>query len=89
MQPNFTPPDILVASEVLDYEKRDDRRLTQLWCLAKNKGVGPEFADGGAVEADVTHRLSEAVGCEDVHHVQSCPHRSYDAAEGIQNRQNH
>lgn len=29
--------------------------LTQLWGFAQNKCVGPELADGGAVEAVVTH----------------------------------
>ncbi len=57
------------------------RHRTQLRSLAENKGVGPEFADGGAVEAGVTHRLSEAAGCEDVQHVQSSPQSSDDTAE--------
>ena len=29
--------------------------LTELGGLAKNKSVGPEFGDGGAVETVVTH----------------------------------
>lgn len=57
------------------------RRLTQLGGLAKNEGVGPELGDGGAVETGVTHRLSEAAGCEDVHHVEASPQRSDDTAE--------
>lgn len=65
------------------YEERlEGGSLTQLGGLAQNKGVGPEFADGGAVEAGVAHRLSEAAVCEDVQHVQSSPQRSDDAAGG-------
>lgn len=55
--------------------------LTQLGGLAKNKGVGPEFSDGGGVENGVTHRLSEAAGCDDVQHVGSSPQSSDDTAE--------
>lgn len=54
--------------------------LTQLRGLAEDEGVGPELADGGAVEADVTDGLLEAAGCEDVQHVQPRPGRSDDAA---------
>lgn len=55
--------------------------LTQLGGLAQNEGVGPEFGDGGAVEAGVTHRLPEAAVCDYVQHVQSSPQCSDDAAE--------
>ena len=66
----------------------DKRRgLTQLGGLAKNKGVGPELGDGGAVETDVTHRLSEAAICEDVQHVRARPDCSDDAAERAHNMQ--
>lgn len=38
------------------FEWRVERgSLTQLGGLAKNKGVGPEFSDGGGVENVVTH----------------------------------
>lgn len=55
--------------------------LTQLGGLAENEGVCPEFGDGGAVETGVTHRLSEAAGCEDVKHVESGPESSYDTVK--------
>lgn len=64
------------------FEWRVERgSLTQLGGLAKNKGVGPEFGDGGGVENGVAHRLSEAGGCDDVQHVGSSPQSSDDTAE--------
>lgn len=64
------------------FEWRVERgSLTQLGGLAKHKGVGPEFSDGGGVENVVTHRLSEAAGRDDAQHVGSGPQSSDDTAE--------
>ena len=63
--------------------------LTQLGGFAQDEGVGPELGDGGAVEADVTHGLSEAAGREDVRHVESGPEGADDAAEQTHNEDTH
>lgn len=56
--------------------------LTQLWGFAQDKCIGPELADGGAVEAVVAHGAPEALGIDDVHHVEACPQSSQDTAGG-------
>lgn len=64
------------------------RSLTQFRGFAENKGVRPEFSDGGTIKTGITHWLSEAAVGEDMKHVESGPNSPYDAVNTQQeNRQ--